>query len=298
MIRWPNLFFIVLTQVLYYYIIFEKAGGDPQKDHVDFWLLVLASVFIAAAGNIINDYFDEQIDTVNKPDKLVISRFIKRRWAIILHVGFSAIGLALSLYVSRQMQQPIIAIVNSACILLLWVYSTTFKKQLLTGNIVISALTAWVIGVMYFFCGGSIIRFHETNYNQPWFFKVTVVYAGFAFITSLIREVVKDMEDIAGDARYKCRTMPIVWGIPASKVYAAVWTIVCMAALAILSVYAWLARHYAMSFYIVLIVLLPFYRFLKMLKNAQLPAAFNQCSSLIKIIMGLGILSMSLILLL
>ena len=296
LIRWPNLLFIIITQALFYYIIFFQAGGSPGKDHFDFWLLVLASVLIAAAGNIINDYFDEQIDTVNKPDKLVISKFIKRRWAIILHVFFSLAGLGLSLYVSRVMREPVIAIANAATIILLWVYSTHFKKQLLTGNLVISALTAWVIGVVYFFCGGALLQFFTNSFNQPWFFKVTVVYAGFAFITSLIREGVKDMEDIAGDEKYKCRTMPIVWGIPASKVFVAVWAIVCIAALLILMVYTWLAKYYLMSLYIVALIVLPFLGFLQMLKKAITPADFYACSTRIKLIMLSGILSMVLFL--
>ncbi len=107
----------------------------------------------------------------------------------------------------------------------LWFYSTTFKKQLLIGNIVISLLTAWVILVI----AVAVYRLHgslnEGSFIITRLIKVSILYAGFAFIISLIREVVKDMEDIQGDVKYGCRTMPIVWGIPVSKVFAGVWLV-------------------------------------------------------------------------
>ncbi len=90
LIRWPNLFFIALTQLLFYYCIaapLAPSGGESYFKNL-FYLLMLASVFIAAAGYIINDYFDLKIDEINKPQKVVIDKIIKRRWAIIWHFFF------------------------------------------------------------------------------------------------------------------------------------------------------------------------------------------------------------------
>src|SRR5215207_2313931 len=102
LIRSLNLFFIVLTQALFYYCVFPFAFRFNQPAVLPsftpkyFWLLCLASVLIAAAGYIINDYFDLNIDRVNKPDRLLVDRIFKRRWTILWHWVFSLAGIALS----------------------------------------------------------------------------------------------------------------------------------------------------------------------------------------------------------
>ena len=86
MIRLPNLLFIILTQLLFQYCIllphFREQGVDPVFNNYFLVFLVLSSVFIAAGGYIINDYFDINIDQVNKPEGNVVDRIISRRWAI------------------------------------------------------------------------------------------------------------------------------------------------------------------------------------------------------------------------
>ena len=99
MIRLPNLFFIALTQVLFQYCIYHSLYKDslPANDTMHFILLVFASLFIAAAGYIINDYFDINIDEVNKPDRMVVDKVINRRWAIAWHFILSTTGLLLTI---------------------------------------------------------------------------------------------------------------------------------------------------------------------------------------------------------
>ena len=297
LIRWPNLFFIALTQSLFYYCVFEQLLLDPSlhpKNHLLFYLLVTASVLIAAAGYIINDYFDLQIDTVNKPDKVVVDKIIKRRWTIVWHWLLSGIGILLSFYISRQLGNWIIGIANLFSVLLLWFYSTTFKKKLLSGNIIIAALTAWVVVVVYFFCGASfnIWSRSNNNFNEPRFFKLTILYAGFAFIVSLIREVIKDLEDREGDARYNCRTMPIAWGVPSAKVFTAVWLVVAIAALGIVQLYAWQSGWWWIVLYSLVLTIIPLAVILKKLYEANTAADYHRLSTGIKLVMLTGILSM------
>ena len=154
LVRGLNLMFITLTQVLFYFFIqlsiFKDASMTPFLHLRLFFLLVAASVFIAAAGYIINDYFDLNIDRVNKPHKLVVEKVIKRRWAIVWHLSLSALGVLISFYVGWKVNNILIGFANLACVALLWFYSTTFKRKLLLGNIVISMLSAWVVLVLYF----------------------------------------------------------------------------------------------------------------------------------------------------
>jgi 4-hydroxybenzoate polyprenyltransferase len=294
LVRAPNLVFIVVTQVLFYYCILNPTIGINLKLNLTvFWMLVLSSVLIAAAGYIINDYFDLNIDQVNKPDSIVVQRYISRRWAIFWHFIFSSIGIVLAFYVSWELRNPIIGFANFGCVILLWLYSTTFKKQLLIGNILISLLTAWVIFVLYF-AEMRISRFDDPDYIIAFknVFKYTVLYSGFAFMISLIREVVKDMEDREGDERYGCKTMPIVWGLQSSKLFVGIWTVVLMASLLIIQVIGLFKGWWLGVLFTLLTVILPLLRFLIELKKAQTAAAFHRLSTLIKAIMLAGILTL------
>ena len=301
LIRWPNLVFIALTQSLFYYCIIVPSlplsytGLRYQLTPLSFYLLMVASLFIAAAGYIINDYFDINIDQVNKPDKMIVEKIINRRWAILFHWIITTLGLLISLYVSFK-TSFIVIIVNVLCTLLLWFYSTTFKKKLLSGNIIISLLTAWTVLVLYFAVNNTYhftLQFPDeifTAMNR--IFKFAVLYAGFAFIISLIREVVKDIEDMEGDAKYNCKTMPIVWGVPSSKVFAGVWLVVLIGVLFIILFYALQLGWWLTTLYCFLLVILPLALLLRKLYVAQNTPQYHRVSSIIKLVMLSGILSM------
>lgn len=295
LIRWPNLLFIALTQILFRYFmlpfayLYSEEALTPKINDTLFFYLMIASVCIAAAGYIINDYFDLNIDTVNKPRGLIIDRFIKRRWAIIWHIVLSSLGLALSLYIGYRLRNAYIPALNLLAIFLLWYYSAALKKKFLIGNVLISLLTAWVILVLT----TAEFRF-DIDASEGWkrLLKFSFIYAGFAFIISLIREVIKDMEDIRGDEKYKGRTMPIVWGIPVSKMFVAVWIIVLISAIIILLIYIvqlgwWLTAIYSLFF-----IILPLGWLLRELYAARVPGDFKKLSKAVKFVMLTGMISM------
>ena len=300
LIRWPNLFFIVLTQFLFYFCVIIPAY---HAQHIPgtwflswplFGWLTTASVLIAAAGYIINDYFDLDIDQVNKPGNIIVQKIIKRRWAIFWHMGLSLAGVVISFIVCWTIGNWIIGPVNLASVFLLLFYSTTFKKKFLIGNIIISLLTAWVVFVLYI-SELDLVTFTREQYYplaMTKIFKLAVLYGGFAFVISLVREVVKDMEDIKGDEKFGCRTMPVVWGIPASKVFAGVWLIVLMTAVLVLFVYGLLIGWYVAASFVLLLVVLPLGFIVRRLYQAVTTAQFHAISTWIKLVMLTGIISM------
>jgi 4-hydroxybenzoate polyprenyltransferase len=299
LIRWPNLVFIALTQMLFYFFVYMPMLHTAVKLNQNFLflLLVIASVLIAAAGYIINDYFDVQIDAINKPERMVIGKTIKRRWAIILHWFFSGIGILLSVYVSYKTATWSIAVFNIISVFALWVYSAIFKKKLLLGNLIIAALTSWTILVVYFFVGANIVSLNGWNnsyniFDERRFFKVALLYAGFAFIMTLIREVIKDLEDMEGDRKYDCNTMPIAWGVPAAKVFVGVWIIVAATTLFIVQLYAWQSGRWVAALYFIFTLIIPLFYLLKKFSYAITTADYAKLSTIVKIIILAGILSM------
>lgn len=295
LIRWPNLVFIVITQCLFEWAIYGRVypSSNLAAFSNTFIQLLIASVFIAAAGYIINDYFDQNIDQVNKPEKMVVNVIINRRWVIFWHMTLSLAGLFFTAMALPINQYWHLVLGNLAAILLLWLYSTNFKKQLLIGNVLISFLTAWVILILFF--AKYPLVMHEMlglDHDKVRFFRLTILYAAFAFIISLVREVVKDMEDIEGDQKYGCRTMPIVWGIRATKVFVAVWLVVLIAALLILQFYVLGLGWWHSALYCLLFIIMPLAVIVHKLYKANTIKEYHHLSTLIKWVMFTGILSM------
>lgn len=259
-------------------------------------MLMISSLLIAAAGNIINDYFDRNIDEINKPEKKIIDTLIKRRWAIVMHIVFSLVAILIGFYIDSQTPVFWLGLSNLVCVFLLFGYSISLKKKLLAGNILISLLTAWVILVCFLCYYRSLSCYgcepFEWQAQLRRFIRISFLYAGFAFVISLIREVVKDMEDMEGDRKYGCNTIPIAWGIPASKVFVAVWLVVLIGMIGIVQFYVLQFGWLWSAVYCISLIIIPLVWILQKLFKAQIPKDYHQLSTVIKVVMLTGLLSM------
>jgi 4-hydroxybenzoate polyprenyltransferase len=293
---------IAVTQLLFYFSIVPFDSDYEVWIHSTFkplhyLLLIISSLLIAAAGNIINDYFDRNIDEINKPDRKIIDKLIKRRWAIVMHIAFSLMAILIGFYVDSQTPVFWLGISNIICVLLLFAYSISLKKKLLVGNVLISLLTAWVIFVC-FLCYYRTLICSDCEPVFEWpailrrFMRISFLYAGFAFVISLIREVVKDMEDMEGDKKYGCKTIPIAWGIPAAKVFVAVWLVVLIGTISIVQIYVWQLGWYWSAAYSIVLIIAPLIWILRKLYQAQVPKDYHRLSTVIKLVMFAGLTSM------
>ena len=289
LIRWPNIVFIVLTQALFYFCIYQPLFHE-NGSRVLVWI-ILASVLIASAGYIINDYFDLNIDQINKPEKNVFARTIPRRWAIIWHFAFSLLGV-LATVIGVGLGKWYLVIGNLACTVLLWFYSTSLKRKFLIGNVVISVLTAWTVLILFFVYTSPRDAIMGSSPQTIKFFRVSFLYAAFAFISSLIREAIKDMEDFEGDERYGCKTLPIVAGLRATKIYIFIWGVVLLAALVLLQLYVLQFQWWYAIGYSVVLIIAPLALLLHRLPKATSVGDFSRLSDLSKLIMLTGIVSM------
>lgn len=296
LVRWPNLVFIAITQILFVYCIVHPvmytAGAIPNIHGPYFLLLMFGSVFIAAAGYIINDYFDLNIDLVNKPEKMVVESVISRRLVIIWHLLLSIIGIAIGFYIDVKTNVRFLGFANAACVLLLFLYSISLKKKLLWGNILISLLTAWTILVVGWCETSKLLQPNLIGASTEKITRLSFLFAGFAFVISLIREVIKDMEDIEGDSKYGCNTMPIAWGINATKVFVAVWLVVLAGALSIVQFYVLVFHWWFSAFYCIVAIIVPLIFIFRQLLSASTAQDYHKLSSFVKMVMLAGILSM------
>lgn len=303
LIRWPNLLFIAITQLMFhFFVVVPSATGEVHNFPLRLTtplllILCLASVLIAAGGYIINDYFDVNIDQVNKPHKIVIGKYISRRHALLQHMLLSGIGVLLTAVVAYQLGNWLLVLANLGCTMLLWYYSTNYKRQLLVGNVLISAMIAWVILVMLVaevpgWWTGELITDSEKA-TVARLTRIGLLYAGFAFVINLIREVVKDLEDMEGDRREGCTTMPIRWGVPATKVFVGMWMLLLAIALVITQIYVIFFEWWYSAVYIIVLVVLPLLHAFQRLTVAHSMAHFAALSKRIKWIMLFGILSMA-----
>jgi 4-hydroxybenzoate polyprenyltransferase len=294
LIRIENLLIIAITQWCIKYLVFSPINEFSKFTPALFTISLISTILIAAAGYIINDYFDVKTDKINRPETVVIDVTIKRRWAVILHIIFNGIGLLLGLYLALKCHSLILLMFQILSILLLWFYSTHFKKQLLVGNIVVSLLTATIplmpMVYEYYLIGGINSL---TSFLIGDFLKTLVIivlgYSAFAFLTSFAREVIKDMEDYKGDIQTGCKTMPIVWGIITSKVVTFFIIIITIGLLLLASFKFYKEQQFIGVYYILGVVVLPLTFLLIQTIRAKTSKDFKMASLLLKFTMLFGI---------
>ncbi len=304
LIRVENLIIIALTQYLIRYcvidsLLFVRTEFYIQKlflqvSTLTFNLLVLSTVFIAAAGYIINDYFDIKTDRINHPETIVIDRFIKRRWAMIFHISFNIIGILLGMYVANDVGNFQLSFIHIISAGLLWHYSTTFKKQLLIGNIIVSFLSAMVPIMIMLFELPKVIETYTImlpgiTLNFLPIYKYIIAFFVFAFISSLIREIIKDIEDFHGDEETGCTTIPIKWGSKVAKtiVLSLITNIILLLSFVVYKLYS--PQELLPTLYIILGIIFPFIVLFYLVVKAQVSKDFNRASKLIKLIMLIGV---------
>ncbi len=276
------------------YFVMEPVLGHTYFSENSFWLLIAGTFFIGAAGYIINDYFDLKTDIINHPETVVIDKIIKRRWAMLLHIIFNCIGLFLGAWLAYRSFALRLVLFQLVAVSLLWFYSTHFKKQLLVGNLVIALLTA-LIPLMPFayeiFSGLNInALFHEQNAGKIKICLIIVIlFCSFAFLTSLIREIIKDMEDFKGDIQTGCRTMPISWGITTTKVFTFFLIVITLGILSFSILKLWHWQQKPAAFYLLMTVFFPLLILTAMVIKSKTPYQFKLASLLLKFIMLFGI---------
>jgi 4-hydroxybenzoate polyprenyltransferase len=303
LIRLPNLAIILLTQVLLRYCILKPylfAGtAGVISGTTDFFLLVLITLLIAAGGYVINDYFDVQVDSVNDPGKNSVGAVFSENTIVSIHWLLNGIAVVLGFYLAFRLKSWIFGLTFPVLSLLLYFYSLRYKKILLLGNVVVSALSALVILIVWYF-EFLHLQLQPENFiavlgNLKLTTNYFLSYALFAFLISMAREIIKDMEDIKGDIQNSRNTLPVVLGWMTTKIVAAV---LILALFVVILYCCWIA--FTLSQMMVLLYLLAtiefplIYLLVKLFRSGS-REEFHFLSGICKIIMVAGILTMQLI---
>ncbi|NHM02023.1 geranylgeranylglycerol-phosphate geranylgeranyltransferase [Flavobacterium difficile] len=295
LIRIENLLMIALSQIVIKYTFLNQAEILQALNNWKYFLLIIATLSIAAAGYIINDIYDVDVDAINKPNKVYVGSHISEKNAYNLYFALNVIGVGLGFYLSRTVGKPAIAAVFVICSALLYVYSNGLKQLPIVGNVVIAFLAASSILVVGLF---NIFPFiFEFNSNEMFnILSVIIDYAVLAFLLHFAREVVKTIEDIEGDKAFEITTVASYFGIPVSKILTS-FTLLGFIGYACYFIYNNIMHMpYVIGYFVILMMLPTLFVIFKTI-TAKSKADFSFISKLLKIIMLTTIFSLTAIVL-
>ena len=305
-IRWKNLFIISLSQIFIKFFFIDFFIQKDQLLNENFVILLIVTILIAASGYIVNDIYDYNLDQINKPEKVVLGKFLKSRDAIIIYMMFNCLAIVLSIFLCMKIEQEIYILVFLLIIYCLWLYSKKLKKYKTIGNILIA-----------FFISLSILNVPLFSYknilsdDRFFVFLIISIFSVLAFLINVKREIIKDIEDIEGDKIHKVKSLPIIFGTKKSKLVTIIIGIILMFAISSLITFQILilrsdllldvggnqfsnpqiwGANYISIIYMFIILIMFFYVELLIL-NATTKTNFTKASKLLKYLMLLSLLS-------
>lgn len=286
LIRLPNLLIVALTQVLLGRILYAHLEGRSLSD-VDFWWLIWTTMIIAASGYVINDIYDYEIDLVNKPAKVIVGKRISARKSWQIYGGIVLLGTLVAIYLAYQIQDFKQLLIYPSAILMLWAYAKKYKKSFVIGNMVVAAYCALVPGILLY---AERVPFTalagKSDTHLIW--NVFGGYALMAFLTTVWRELIKDMEDLTGDKVYGSQSLPVKYGLPLARKIAMILGLIVLG----FSVYYWVylvGHHYWLEAgYLLILISLVIYTIVLPQKSTEVQV-LHRVSQQIKWIMVLGL---------
>jgi len=312
LLRIPNLLIIAASMFLIKYAIMQvfvnASDLSFQLEPKFFFLLILSVLFIAAGGYLINDYFDQDIDTANKPNEVIVGKEISANSVMTIYAIFNVMGILLAYFVAAKVGVTQLAFVHVITVGLLWFYSSEFKKMLLIGNIIVAVLSAVVffIPVMFeipllikqfkkvvleneelFLMYKQIPLAIEANFKFMWYWATA--FAAFAFLISLSREIIKDCEDLEGDERYGATTFPAKFGLSLSNKLVIFVLIITISLLAFAQYNIFIAKDYYSFSYILVFFQIPLLFLIYKIHSAYTSTNYKFISKGLKLLMVLGL---------
>lgn len=292
LIRYPNLLMIIFTMVLVKYFLFKPFGISTALNDLQFSLLVLSMILLAAAGNIINDIFDRDTDSINKPKKVIIGKEISEKAAYNWFFIFNILGVGIGFYLSNLIGQPSFTILFILPSALLYLYATNLKQTVLVGNLVVSIMVAMIVVMVGIFDLLPAIT-PQNQTTQKVIFSILVDYGIFAFLVNFLREMIKDQEDIKGDHNAGIRTLPVLIGQQRTNNLIFLFGLLPLCGV-IYYIYTYLWESRPAAYYVVFFIVAPLFYFLGKLIKAKTKKDYRHLSLILKLILFFGLISIGL----
>lgn len=295
LVRYQNLLMLAFMQVLFRYAFLKQQNMPLALNDWQYGLLVLSTVLIAAAGYVINNVFDVVTDSINKPNDVIIGKSVSETMGYNLYIILNITGVGIGFYLSNVIQRPGFAGIFILIASLLYFYSMTLKQIMILGNLAVAftlAMSVIIIGIFDIFPA----TIAENRSQMASMFSILTDYALFAFMINFIREIVKDIEDINGDYNQGMNTLPIAAGTSrAAKIVLILTFIPIISLLIYINKYFIENNLYIVTLYALAFVLAPLIYFVIKLVNAKSQKDFHHLSSVLKLVLFFGILSIALI---
>lgn len=306
-VRWKNLLIVAVTMIMTRYLLLASLAAEMQvtlhsgetvqaalqMPWFDFLFLVVATLCLTAGGYVINDYFDIKTDLINRGN-VIVGTVIPRRRAMLMHNYLNLIGVAAGFYVSWRVGYFWLGTLFLLVSGLLWFYSASYKRQFLIGNILVALLTALVPILVVFFEFPYIYEYYSMNATEHPYYNLLFFWTGgfalFAFLTTLAREIIKDIEDYEGDREYGRNTLPVVLGIRSTRVI--VTGLVIGIIIMLYIVWGLFVNDLLTLVYMSLAIVLPQLLIILMVLTGRGRKHFHTASSVMKIVMLSGLLYM------
>ena len=294
-IRPVNLLIIAILQSIFYFglilPVYEKYGIIPLLDNFQFILIIITTLIITGSGYIINDIYDIKTDKINKGKKSIVGKYISGTYARLYYFILIIIGFFTALYIATQINKILYIGFYFMAVSLLYFYSSSLKKTLLWGNVLVSAFSASVLGIILFIEKEGLAELAIAAKEDFYFiFLLLITFIVFSFIVSLSREIVKDIEDMEGDNIIRAKTLPLIRGIEFSKKIVQFLLILTMILLFLISLSEFYHHNYFKTFLILILLLMPCITIIYKLNISVIQKDFYFISQYLKLLMFSSVL--------
>ena len=295
LIRYKNLLMLAFMQLLFRFDFVELRQISLALTNCQYALLILSTTLIAAAGYVINDIFDQETDSINKPSKVIVGKTISENSAYSIYAGLNITGVCIGFYLSNVIMKPSFATVFILIAATLYIYATSLKQMAIVGNIIVAldlSMSVIIIGIFDIYPATN-------SGNQAVManlFSILLDYAIFAFMINLLREMIKDNEDVTGDNQQLMKTLPIIIGNDKTTKI-----IFALSFIPIITLFLYVNKYFVnnnlfiATAYVFIFVLGPLLYFTIRTFNAKTKEDFRVLSTLLKWILFFGILSIIII---
>ncbi len=318
--RWVNLLYIFATLFLLRFCVvmplFNLFGFEPTLNHIEYLLLAISTMSIAAGGYLINDYYDGKADAINKPDKLVVGYKITHPQTIRLYLGLTIVGVVLGFILGLECGAYQLGYVHVFTAAALWFYSTTLKRKVLIGNLTIAFIIGltvllvllfdnalrevfgvWLKSLFSIFLVKMGIEVMPIDYSHVANLEMLTMvidqvtgYAAFAFLLTLVREIVKDAEDVEGDEAAGYNTMAVSAGVGIAKLIATAVTLLVIKLIFDFQMFHFFVGNKVVAILALFFMQLPLLYLVFRLWKARFKADFSHASLVVKVLMLVGLL--------